>query len=200
MTDTADASPLHHHPPPSLPDFYSWLNTQGVIRHDDIGIQLANDGSGWGVHAAKAISSGTVRESLALQQRLAIGLIGSVCAVPRDIILSAKTASLECDGEVDDYAGLVLQLSACLLHELRLGGDSRWYPWLQVLPRETVRVPTLWEHGELGGEDGRRGLDWLEGTEAARELAKKDADGLSLVGLSLLRSSPPSAPAKNRRV
>jgi hypothetical protein len=70
-----------------------------------------------------------------------------------------------------------------LLHELRLGRESRWYGWLQFVPRDVVRIPALWADEDIGGkgDDGQRGLEWLKGTEALAELEKKDQEGLSLV-------------------
>lgn len=105
-----------------------------------------------------------------------------MCGIPRDSILSARTASLRPDTPVEDFAGYVLQLTTCLLHELRLARASEWYGWLQALPRDTIEIPTLWADPDLGGDDGQRGLEWLAGTEAEREIDNKNRDGLSLVG------------------
>lgn len=74
-----------------------------------------------------------------------------------------------------------MQLTTCLLHELRLARASEWYGWLQALPRETIEIPTLWADPDLGGEDGKHALGWLAGTETESELSKKHNDGLSLV-------------------
>nr|XP_031857283.1 uncharacterized protein CI109_007303 [Kwoniella shandongensis]KAA5524355.1 hypothetical protein CI109_007303 [Kwoniella shandongensis] len=41
-------------------------------------------------------------------------------------------------------------------------------------------VPTFWGDSRLGGEDGGRALEWLKGTEAERELNRKEGEGLSL--------------------
>ena len=85
-------------------------------------------------------------------------------------------------------ADVILHLAACLLYELVLGKESRFYPWLQILPRETVALPTFWMDGALYGEDGKEALRQLGGTEAEKELQRKDGEGLSMVGLVRGRS------------
>ena len=52
-----------------------------------------------------------------------------------------------------------------------------------MIPRETVLLPTLWTEESVGGVDGRKALEWLEGTEAEKQLQRKDGEGLSLVRL-----------------
>jgi hypothetical protein len=50
-----------------------------------------------------------------------------------------------------------------------------------MVPRETVLLPTFWNEENVGGEDGRKALEWLVGTEAEKQLQRKDGEGLSLV-------------------
>lgn len=106
-----------------------------------------------------------------------------VCSVPTEAIFSHRTASLRriIDLEAESPTEAVLCLTACLLHELRLGEKSDFYGWLQHLPRETIILPTFWSDESLAGPDGVRALDLLRGTEAERELQRKDGEGLSLV-------------------
>ena len=104
-----------------------------------------------------------------------------VCAIPRQSILSARTSAFQRSYEPESAADIILHLTACLLHELRLGEESEFYGWLQMIPRETVLLPTLWDEASVAGEDGRRALEWLEGTEALKQLERKDGEGLSLV-------------------
>jgi hypothetical protein len=53
---------------------------------------------------------------------------------------------------------------------------------LQVLPRETVAVPILWNLKEVGGDDGRKAFPWLKGTDAEREMKRQnEEDGLARV-------------------
>jgi hypothetical protein len=40
-------------------------------------------------------------------------------------------------------------------------------------------LPLFWDVAELGGEDGKEA--WLVGTEAERDLTRKDKEGLALV-------------------
>jgi hypothetical protein len=55
-----------------------------------------------------------------------------------------------------------------------------------MIPRETVLLPTFWNEENVGGEDGRKALEWLVGTEAEKQLQRKDGEGLSLVRLHVL--------------
>jgi hypothetical protein len=50
-----------------------------------------------------------------------------------------------------------------------------------MIPRENVLVPTLWAEDSVGGEDGRKAMEWLVGTEAEKQLERKNGEGLSLV-------------------
>jgi hypothetical protein len=50
-----------------------------------------------------------------------------------------------------------------------------------MIPRETVLLPTLWAQDSVGGEDGEKAIEWLSGTEAEKQLQRKDGEGLSLV-------------------
>jgi hypothetical protein len=78
---------------------------------------------------------------------------------------------------------VILHLAACLLYELLRGVESPFYPWLQILPRETVALPTFWGDKTLYGDDGEQALSLLSGTEAEKELRRKDSEGLALVCL-----------------
>ena len=71
----------------------------------------------------------------------------------------------------------------CLLHELRLGPESRWYGYLQILPRQVILLPSLWGMHDLAGEEGRAGLDWLKGTQAEQALTRKENEGLNVASL-----------------
>lgn len=75
----------------------------------------------------------------------------------------------------------ILYLALALLHELRLAEESPFWGYLQSLPRETILLPSFWSVEELAGEDGRKGLEILRGTEAERDILHKNSEGLSLV-------------------
>lgn len=110
----------------------------------------------------------------------------SVCSMPKTSIISYRTASfssilpLPLDATSTE---MILHLTMCLLHELRLGPESKWYGYLQMLPRQVVLIPSLWGEHDLAGEDGRAGLEWLKGTEVEQALMRKDKEGLSVVSL-----------------
>lgn len=110
----------------------------------------------------------------------------AVCQIPKTALLSARTSSLPpsvLPFTRPTTSHTIFHLALALLHELRLGSGSRWYGYLQSLPRRTVMLPLFWGIDELGGEDGKEARRWLVGTEAERDLAGKDKEGLALVGV-----------------
>lgn len=69
---------------------------------------------------------------------------------------------------------------------MRAGRESRFFGYLQSLPRQLLPLPVFWDSLELGfGLDGKLGLEWLQGTEASREMAGKNATGQSFVGIQV---------------
>lgn len=108
-----------------------------------------------------------------------------VCKIPKTAILSCRTASLPAISEPSSAttSHTILGLALALLHELRLGSDSRFWGYLQSLPREIVPVPALWPLAPLDS-DARRAIPWLQGTEAARDLQKREKEGVGLVSLT----------------
>lgn len=143
------------------------------------------DGSGFAVEAAHDVELGAVRTSFSLSDLPNVPLKGeAVCVVPKSALLSQRTASLSRSFPLSLEArpsDVILHLTLCLLHELRLGHDSEFYEWLQILPRSTIMLPTFWGDEELAGEDGKEALKWLTATQGERELRRKDEEGLSLV-------------------
>ena len=112
----------------------------------------------------------------------------AVCQIPKTALLSARTTSLPQliplkDSTVTSHA--IFYLALVVLHELRLGPESRFWGYTQMLPRETVLLPVLWRVKELAGDDGTFAWLWLKGTEAERDLNRKDLERLSLVSLHL---------------
>jgi hypothetical protein len=55
-----------------------------------------------------------------------------------------------------------------------------------MLPRETILLPAFWEDTSISGEEGVSALEWLQGTEAERELARKEQEGLGMVSISII--------------
>lgn len=82
----------------------------------------------------------------------------------------------------------ILGLALALLHELRLGVDSDFWGYIQSLPREAVPIPTLWPL-EDAGSDAQLAIPWLRGTEAERDLRRREREGVGLVSRVLEISS-----------
>ena len=123
-------------------------------------------------------------------------LTSPVCAIPKHAILTPRTAAfsqiIPFKADLDE-AGVLLYLTACVLYELCLGQQSKWFDYLQILPRDVIQIPSLWEYEPVGGRDGREALRLLKGTEAQRELTRKSQEGLSLVsqkGDSIKQAEP----------
>lgn len=170
----------HPHSPPSFDALQSWLQAQGA--YVDTRINGRHDGEfGWHIQASHDIEAGTMCEWLVSPWKADCETLTTVGMIPKALVLSHQTCSLTrhialpSDGTA---AEVTLHLAACLLHELRLGVESTFWPALQMLPREAIPVPTFWARY---GQDGQEALRWLQGTTAEKELKRKDLEGLSLV-------------------
>ena len=110
----------------------------------------------------------------------------TVLSVPKTSILSSRTTSLKLPTELlipevgwSDWASkattnlTVPTLALILLYEIRLGGEGRYWGYIQSLPRD-VDLPIFWDE-----EDEAR--KWLKGTEAGRELKMREETGVGLV-------------------
>ena len=111
-----------------------------------------------------------------------------VCQIPKTAVLSYRTSSLPSLLPPSHLAPrsshTILYLTLALLHEFRLEFESPFWGYTQCLPRETILLPFLWGVEELAGEDSRLARQWLIGTEAEKDLIRKDSEGLSMVCLS----------------
>jgi hypothetical protein len=81
----------------------------------------------------------------------------------------------------DDHAGrqtnhTIFVLALVVLHEIRLREASEFWGYLQSLPRD-VDLPLFWP------EESDEKL-WLQGTEAGRDLLRKEKEGMGLVSAS----------------
>lgn len=114
-----------------------------------------------------------------------------VYTAPKAAIFSHRTASLSATIplppiEEVDPSDITLHLALCLLYEFRLGTQSEWYGYLQMLPRETILLPAFWNDTSISGDEGISAMEWLQGTEAERELARKEQEGLGMVSISII--------------
>lgn len=112
-------------------------------------------------------------------------LTSSVVQIPKSAILSLRTSSLPKLASKFTDEGKDTQplwyLALALLHEIRLGRQSTFWGYIQILPRKHIPLPVLWPVKEIGQEDGRLGIRWLAGTEAQRDLNRKASEGQALV-------------------
>lgn len=102
--------------------------------------------------------------------------------LPQALLTTSRTGGGSSNGAQTNHTIFVLAL--VLLHELRLRDESPFWGYLQSLPRE-VDLPLFWgcsPNGIDDENDEKEGLKWLEGTEAARDLARKEREGMGLVG------------------
>ncbi|KAI6112873.1 hypothetical protein F5141DRAFT_1003421 [Pisolithus sp. B1] len=123
----------------------------------------------------------------------------SVVYIPKTAILSVRSSFLSSQIEPVPYGhGAHLSLALALYGELLRGPESRWYGYLQSLPRETVDIAVFWgdsvanstsnkDSGDASHatcnvcqgdtcasckqiRDGRNAMAWLQVTEAIKEL------------------------------
>lgn len=80
----------------------------------------------------------------------------------------------------------IVRLSLTVLYELRRWEDSRWFGYLQSLPREPVPLATLWD---LYGKDGKQGLELLKDTEFEREIKRIKREGHGRQDLEVYHSA-----------
>ncbi|TCD68415.1 hypothetical protein EIP91_010816 [Steccherinum ochraceum] len=109
--------------------------------------------------------------------------------------------------------GAQLALSLALYGELLKGSNSRWFGYLQSLPRGTVGIALLWgarsvkedqsaaqhpnaSHPLKYEEDGEQARLWASGTEIEKEL--KGEDGMDLL-VSFRQSDPDRQTVKVRK-
>ncbi|OWZ58582.1 hypothetical protein C356_01178 [Cryptococcus neoformans c45] len=156
---------FHAYPPPSRACLLGWLAENLVYTSPSLTIQPMSASSGYRIVAERDIEIGELLLSL-----------------PKYSILSHQTASLSAITHLASASHTILNLSLCLLHEIRLFTNSRFYGYLQSLPRDMeAGLPVFWKIGKgVEVEDGERGLQWLKSTEAEKELRKSEKQGLSL--------------------
>ncbi|WWC89971.1 uncharacterized protein L201_004900 [Kwoniella dendrophila CBS 6074] len=173
---------------PSKEILQRWLDEQGIIRDEGLDIVDMEDGSGWRLDAGTNMKLGDL-----------------ICSIPKTSILSHRTSSLPplpfpvpsaaettihlSDEEKSIGVNPILHLTLCLLHEFGLNKKSKFYGYLQSLPRVIIGLPIFWNIFEIGGIDGEKGYKWLKGTECERELKLRENEGLGLSNLQKFYSN-----------
>eukprot|EP01134_Creolimax_fragrantissima_P003222 CFRG3222T1 len=144
-----------------LEAFSLWMKDNGVWW-DTAAITFAHGSEvceGYGIVAATDIASGT-----------------KVASIKKSAVLSVRTSPISDMLESGDLIGNLgtpfhytnmykysrlrchVGLTIALLHEMSLGDDSKWGPYIHTLPTE-VTMPALWSTEER---------EWLSGTHAER--------------------------------
>ncbi|GHJ83972.1 hypothetical protein NliqN6_0374 [Naganishia liquefaciens] len=157
-------------PEPSIPILLDWFREQGIWIHESLEIRSMAGGRGIAVYAVGVGSPQQV-----------------VCKIPRAAILSSKTTpfmSLMPRKTLKQIPPIVM-LSLSLLYEFRLGPESRYWGYLQSLPRSHVPIVSLWDIDYVGGEDGKGARETVKGTAVEAELKRIKKDGHSLEELYL---------------
>ncbi|CBQ67445.1 conserved hypothetical protein [Sporisorium reilianum SRZ2] len=118
--------------PPRLKRFLSWCQTQGIHIDPALDLRYSGDALSW---------------SIAIHARTAIANDSVVATIPKSAILSRKTSALSTvlRGKwlSDSHETVGLELALCLLYERCLGKQSRFEPFLAILPRLPVPLPLL---------------------------------------------------------
>lgn len=146
--------------------------------HEDLDLEYQAEGGAMAVVANAPIPAGD-----------------TVVYIPCDAVLSTKTSALAHSSEFQEALKLcadnALHLALCLAYERSLEDRSGFAGYVQSLPRR-VNLPMCWD----ASYEGTR---WIQGTEAARSVARAtqfwDSDAASSKpGYSLVRPLPNAAP------
>ncbi|KAL4428484.1 hypothetical protein ABPG75_002573 [Micractinium tetrahymenae] len=134
-----------------LPAFQAWMDSVGIEVADSIRLTGGAAGA-LGVQAARDIAEG---------ERL--------CTIPKAACLSIRTSELADVIEEEELGG-GLGLVLALLHELSLGGRSKWQGYFRALQAREY-LPLFWSNAQLGL---LRGTELESKVEADREAAAED--------------------------
>lgn len=185
----------------------AWCNDNGIIIDpriqvvdNDVEPSSFPEGSRFGVEENSSDFGPLCRRGLNIYSR--DQYIHSPCTlvyIPKTAILSVRSSFLSSQIEPVPYGhGAHLSLALALYGELLRGPESRWYGYLQSLPRETVDIAVFWgdsvanstsnkDSGDASHatcnvcqgdtcasckqiRDGRNAMAWLRVTEAIKEL------------------------------
>lgn len=187
---------------PSITRLFDWLERNRVSVSDGVEIRPSPSG-GWGVFASRDLDLDELSTFTPTHHTYITGKDGTdflVLSVPKTAILSARTTTLVLPAELLDakppassssststgnfdqlehsvQTNLTIPtLALALLHEIRRGSDGPFWGYVQSLPRQVDGLPIFWS------KDGEA-RTWLRGTEADRELKRKDLNHMGLVCL-----------------
>lgn len=163
-------------PSPSLSTLLDWLKENSIAYKSSIEIRSPE-----GDRAGNFGWSAWVRETDEEAEENDLEILGHdvACKIPRSAILSTRNSSKFTQlvpRSTWKQIPPIAQLSLVLLYEIRRWNESRWFGYLQSLPREPVPLATLWD---LYGQDGQRGLKVLEGTSMDHERKRIKREGHS---------------------
>lgn len=172
------------HDSPNKDLLFEWSRNVGISVHPSLRI-IDSPYGGWGVISTSPIGLNELCtcSQLASHIETLAEINDIVCQVPKSALLSTRSSSLPPILPVtkDLTSHSILHLALALLHEMRLEGKSKWYGYLQGLPRETIKLPLFWGIEGLCGDDGKKGLEWLTGSEVEKDLRRRAAMGFLLV-------------------
>ncbi|TKY90084.1 hypothetical protein EX895_000082 [Sporisorium graminicola] len=154
-TPSTSCSPAPTSPPQParLKRFLSWCQSQGIHIEPALDLRYSGDAVSWciSIHALTSIPDDSV-----------------VATIPKTAILSRKTSALSSvlKGKwlSESHETVGLELALCLLYERCLGSQSRFEPFLAILPRLPVPLPFL---RTAAAQDDSR-WRWITATETDR--------------------------------
>lgn len=181
-------------PEPSIPVLLAWFQEQGIWIHENLEIRQMAGGGGIAVFAVGAgipqqVGKHRRRQNRSVLESLDLWLTISpskVCKIPRSAILSSHTTPLasRLPRKTRNQIPPIVLLSLSLLYEFRLGPESRYWGYLQSLPRRHVPIVSLWDVDFIGGTDGKTARETVRGTAVDDEIKRIRKDGHGTVSCS----------------
>ncbi|CCM03034.1 uncharacterized protein FIBRA_05151 [Fibroporia radiculosa] len=102
----------------------------------------------------------------------------TLMTIPRSALLSVRSCTIAqhippISGLDDDEMSAKLSLALALFSELVRGRDSRWFGYLQALPK-TVPLALFWGTRDVfPDDDSREASEWIVGTEVEKEVRSR---------------------------
>ncbi|KAJ9120141.1 hypothetical protein QFC22_003040 [Naganishia vaughanmartiniae] len=169
---------LANMPEPSVTELREWFDRENIWIHRSLEIKAMTDSSGLGIFAV----------DVGVPQQV-------VCKIPRSAILSSRTTPFaeSLPRSTRSQIPAIALLSLSLLYEFRWGQKSRYWGYLQSLPRRHVDIAPLWSVFPITGEDGQSAVEKVKGTEVEAELRRIKKDGHGLEDLRLYHKATKDA-------